>query len=153
MTENTILNMDKEREIKWTFGGLKVFSKRAREILKRNGARDVNGRLIAEVPADVQALLSFLAIEEITEAAIGATTGLSSLDGPKGEPSEASRAIEAYIARGGSLDDIHYAIWIAYYTVRDPLSLPKYRQTVEEVRRKKMATASGEKPSESPTSS
>lgn len=122
--EAIILDMDKEREIKWTFGAMKVFEKRAKEILKRLGTKDANGRLFADSPADMRALLAFLPISDILEAAVGATAGISALEGKDGGPSEAAQAIDAYLDRGGDIESLHHALWKAFFTVKDPSALP-----------------------------
>ena len=72
--------MDKERELKWTFGAIKTFEKRAKEILKRLDIRNDKGQQIATQPMHAGFILAnFLRISDIIEAAIGAATGLSSL--------------------------------------------------------------------------
>ena len=134
--EAIILDMDKEREIKWTFGAMKVFEKRAKEVLKRLGTKDVNGRLFADSPADMRALLAFLPISDILEAAVGAVTGLSALEGKDGSPSEAAQAIDAYLGHGGDIESLHHAIWKAFFVVKDPSALPVWEAEIVRGREK-----------------
>lgn len=129
--EAIILDMDKEREIKWTFGAMKVFEKRAKEVLKRLGTKDTNGRLFADSPADMRALLAFLPISEVLEAAVGAVTGLSTLDEKDGSPSEAAQAIDAYLGRGGDIESLHHAIWKAFFVVKNPSALPIWEAEID----------------------
>ncbi|HPC90312.1 MAG TPA: hypothetical protein PLN19_01555 [Methanothrix sp.] len=180
MTEAIILDMDETRELKWTFGAIKTFEKRAREILKRLDVRDEKGRAVANIPMHAGFVLAnFLRISDIMEAAIGASTGLSALDG-KDTPSEAAHAIDAYLERGGSLEELQRQIYRAYLVASDPSSLSDWEENLareEEIRRinrekqeakveiarielaedqKKIAslkTPSGSQPTRSPTSS
>lgn len=135
--EATILDMDKEREIKWTFGAMKVFEKRAKEVLKRLGTKDANGRLFADSPADMRALLAFLPISDVLEAAVGAATGLSALEGKDGSLSEAAQAIDAYLGRGGDIESLHHAIWKAFFVVKDPSALPVWEAEIAREKEKR----------------
>ena len=135
--EATILDMDKEREIKWTFGAMKVFEKRAKEVLKRLGTKDANGRLFADSPADMRALLAFLPISDVLEAAVGAATGLSALEGKDGSLSEAAQAIDAYLVRGGDIESLHHAIWKAFFVVKDPSALPVWEAEIAREKEKR----------------
>ena len=135
--EAIILDMDESREIKWTFGAMKVFEKRAKEVLKRLGTKDANGRLFADSPADTRALLAFLPISDILEAAVGATAGLSALEGKDGGPSEAAQAIDAYLGRGGDIESLHHALWKAFFTVKDPSALPIWEAEIAREKEKR----------------
>ncbi len=138
MTEAIILDMDKTRELKWTFGAIKVFEKRARDILKSLDVRDERGRSVANIPMHAGFVLAnFLRISDIMEAAVGAATGLSAVD-EKDMPSEAAQAIDAYIGRGGSLEELQQAIYRAYLVANDPSSLSDWMENLsreEEIRR------------------
>lgn len=138
MTEAIILDMDETRELKWTFGAIKTFEKRAREILKRLDVRDEKGRAVANIPMHAGFILAnFLRISDIMEAAVGATTGLSALEG-KDSQSEAALAIDAYLDRGGSLEDLQRQIYQAYLVANDPSSLSDWKESLsreEEIRR------------------
>lgn len=121
--EAIILDMDESRELKWTFGAIKTFEKRSREILKRMDIKDERGRAVANVPTHAGFLLAnFLRISDILEAAVGAACGLSALDG-KDKPSEAAIAIDEYMSRGGSLESLQQAIYRAYLVANDPSSI------------------------------
>jgi hypothetical protein len=138
MTEAIILDMDKERELKWTFGAIKIFEKRAKELLKRLDIRNDKGQQIASQPMHAGYILAnFLRISDIMEAAVGAATGLSALDG-KDKPSEASDAIDAYIERGHSLEDLQRCVYEAYLVAADPSSIPEWEANItreEEIKR------------------
>ena len=138
MTEAIILDMDETRELKWTFGAIKTFEKRAREILKRLDVRDEKGRAVANIPMHAGFILAnFLRISDIMEAAVGATTGLSTLESMN-LPSDAARAIDAYLNHGGSLEDLQRQIYQAYLVANDPSSLSDWKENLvraEEIRR------------------
>lgn len=126
----TILDMDQERPIKWTFAAIKAFEKRGLEILKRHGIKDQRGQLVADTFIDARRLLEFLPIADMTEAALGATTGLSSLE-QKESLSPAGLAIEAYLGRGKSIEDLHTALWETFFEVKDPSALPIWKGQME----------------------
>jgi hypothetical protein len=138
MTEAIILDMDKERELKWTFGAIKIFEKRAKELLKRLDIRNDKGQQIASQPMHAGYILAnFLRISDIMEAAVGAATGLSALDG-KDKSSEASDAIDAYIERGHSLEDLQRCVYKAYLVAADPSSIQEWEANIareEEIKR------------------
>lgn len=125
-----ILDMDQERPIKWTFAAIKAFERRGLEILKRKGIKDQRGQLVADTFIDARRLLEFLPIADMTEAALGATTGLSSLEQKEGL-SPAAMAIEAYLGRGNSIEGLHSALWETFFEVKDPNSLPIWRGQME----------------------
>jgi len=122
-----ILDMDETRELKWTFGAIKSFEKRGREILKRLDLKNERGQAIATAPTHAGYILSnFLRISDILEAAVAAATGLSGLEGKKGEPSEATVAIDGYIQRGGSIEILQNEIYRAYLVSADPSSISEW---------------------------
>ena len=133
MEENfVILNMDQERELKWTFAAIKNFEKRGREILKRLDIRNEKSQPVANIPTHAGYILAnFMRISDLLEAAIAASTGLSGLEGKKGEPSEASQAIEAYLASGGDLETLQQAVYKAYLISADPSGIPAWEDQVE----------------------
>ncbi len=72
------------------------------------------------------------------EAAIGAAAGLSALEGKNGAPSEAAKAIDAYLENGGSLDDLQRALFESYQQSNDPSSIAEWKAAImreEEIRR------------------
>ena len=150
-TEAIILDMDKERELKWTFGAIKTFEKRAKEILKRQdvrvpiyqtvGNQSVDtGKTRPAVELSLHAgfiLANFLRISDIMEAAVGAATGLSALDS-KDKPSEAAQAIDGYLERGGSMEKLQHSIYMAYLVANDPSSIQEWLGNIareEEIKR------------------
>lgn len=137
--EATILDMDESRELRWTFGAIKTFEKRSREILKRMDIKDEKGRAVANVPTHAGFLLAnFLRISDILEAAVGAACNIGALEGKKGEPSEASVAIDGYLSHGGSLEELQQAIYRAYLVANDPSSLSEWEDNLlreQEVKR------------------
>ena len=140
MTAHITLDMDQERELRWTFSAIKNFEKRAREILKRLDVKTEQGLSIA-TNGSIHAgfvLGNFGRLSDIMEAAIGATTGLDVLEGKNGGPSEAARAIDAYLEHGGSLDDLQRALFEAYQQSNDPSSIADWKAAVareEEIRK------------------
>jgi hypothetical protein len=127
-----ILDMDESRELKWTFGAIKNFEKRGREILKRLGLKNERGQEIAAAPMHAGFMLSnFLRIAEIQEAAVAAATGLSGLDGKKGEPSEASAAIDAYLQKGGNMETLQNSLYMAYLVSADPSSISEWTENLK----------------------
>lgn len=128
MTDAVILDMDESREIKWTFGAMKKFGSRAREVLRKQKVevRNERGQLLSIGQLGVGFMLSqFLRIEEVMEAAVAATCGISHLEGKDGL-SETSKAIDAYIERGGSMEDLERAIFRAYLVASDPSSVQEW---------------------------
>ncbi|MCK9569473.1 hypothetical protein M0R72_11085 [Candidatus Pacearchaeota archaeon] len=124
--EAIILDMDESRELRWTFGAVKTFEKRSREILKRMDIKDDKGRSIANMPTHAGFLLAnYLRLSDILEAAVGAACDISALDGKDG-PSEAAIAIDGYLSRGGSLEALQQAIYRAYLVANDPSSLSEW---------------------------
>ena len=140
----TILGMDQERELKWTFGAIKTFEKRSKEILKRLDLRNDKGQQIATQPLHAGFILAqFLRISDILEAAVGAACGISALDGKKGEPSEAAEAIDGYLSRSGSLEVLQQSLYRAYLVANDPSSLSEWEanmareQEIKKINREK----------------
>lgn len=136
MEENfVILNMDQERELKWTFAAIKSFEKRGREILKRLDIRNDKGQPVANIPTHAGYILAnFMRISDLLEAAVAASTGLSGLEGNKGEPSEASKAIEAYLASGGDLESLQQAVYKAYLMSADPSGIGAWQDQIAKER-------------------
>ena len=123
-----ILDMDQERELKWTFGAMKKFGQRAREVLRKQKVevRNERGQLLSIGQLGIGFMLSqFLRIEEVMEAAVAATCGISYLEGKDGA-SEASKAIDAFIERGGNMEDLERNIFRAYLVASDPSSIPEW---------------------------
>lgn len=127
-----ILDMDETRELKWTFGAIKNFEKRGREILKRLDLKSERGQSIATAPMHAGFILDqFLRIADILEAAVAAATGLSGLEGKKGESSEASNAIDGYLSRNGNIETLQNEIYRTYLVTADPSSIPKWEANRE----------------------
>lgn len=175
--ENDAIILD-TNELKWTFGAMKKFGNRAREVLRKQKVevRNERGQILSIGQLNIGYLITqFLRIEEVMEAAVGAICGISYLENKDGE-SEASKAIDAYLESGNSMEDLERAIFKAYLTASDPSSIPEWEANLTrdvEARRinaekknaaieiarlelaadqKKIATLSGgEKPVASPT--
>lgn len=131
MENSILLDMDVARELKWTFGAIKNFEKRGREILKRMDIKNERGQTIATSPMSAGTILAnFLRIAEILEASVAASTGLSGLEGKKGEPSEAARAIDGYIERGGNIEDLQNLVYKAYLLSSDPSSIAPWEENM-----------------------
>ena len=134
------LAMDQERELRWTFSAIKNFEKRAREILKRLDVKTERGLSITN-GGSIHAgfvLGNFGRLSDIMEAAIGATTGLDVLEDKNGGPSQAAVAIDAYLEKGGSLDDLQRALFESYQQSNDPSSIATWKEAVareEEIRK------------------
>ena len=142
-TDAIILDMDQERELRWTFGAIKTFEKRSKEILKRQdvrvpiyqtvGNQSVDtGKTRPAVELSLHAgfiLANFLRISDIMEAAVGAATGLSALDG-KDKPSEAAQAIDGYLGRGGDLEKLQRQIYKSYLVANDPSSIQEWEENM-----------------------
>ncbi len=120
-----ILDMDEERELKWTFKALKAFGNRAREILRKQKieVRTERGQVITPAMMNIGFILSqFGANEEIMESAIAALLGVSALEKKDG-PSEATVIIDAYLGRGGDLKALGESVYHAYLLTQDPSSV------------------------------
>lgn len=129
--EAIILDMDETRELKWTFGAIKNFEKRGREILKRMDLKTERGQSIATSPMHAGFLLAnFLKIAEILEAAVAAAIGVSGLEGKNGVPSEAAVAIDGYLQKGGSLEELQRETYKAYLLAADPSSIPAWLENI-----------------------
>ncbi len=128
-----ILDMDQPRNIRWTFAAIKVITKRGMDILRREKVAQPGQSYNAG-----QILASFLKMPDIMEAAVSAATGISYLDGKDGELSEAGKAIQAYLDRGGDIETLSKELFRAYILVADPSSLPAWEANLvreEETRR------------------
>jgi hypothetical protein len=141
-----ILDMDTEREIKWTFGAIKVFEKRSKEVLTRQGIKNERGMPVSTMPLQAGAILdNYISIADILEAAVAAITGLSGLEGKKGEPSEASVAIDAYVGNGKSVEDLEDAICNAWGDYRGPSIAEEYKAARARMKeRRRIAGEEGE---------
>jgi len=134
------LVMDQERELRWTFSAIKNFEKKAREILKRLDVKTERGLSIA-TNGSIHAgyvLGNFGRLSDVVEAAVGAAAGLDVLEGKNGGPSEAARAIDAYLEKGGSLEDLQRALFESYQQSNDPSSIATWKEAVareEEIRK------------------
>ena len=134
------LAMDQERELRWTFSAIKNFEKRSREILKRLDVRTDKGLSIVN-GGSIHAgyvLGNFGRLSDIMEVAVGAAAGLGVLEGKDGAPSDAARAIDAYLVKGGTLDDLQRALYEAYQQSNDPSSIADWKAAVareEEIRK------------------
>lgn len=134
------LDMDQSRELNWTFTAIKEFEKRSRELLKRLDVKNERGLQIAN-NGSIHAgfvLGNFGRLSDVMEAALGAAAGLSVLEGKGGTPSEAAKAIDAYLEKGGSLDDMQRALFESYQRSNDPSSIAEWKAAIlrEEVFRK-----------------
>ena len=128
MTESRSVNL----EFRWTFAAIKSFEKRGREILKRMDIRNDKGILLATAPMHAGMILSsFLRISDILEAAVGAATGLSAIEGKKGEESEASALIGEYLSSGGDLETLQRDIYRAYLVAADPSGISGWEAAVK----------------------
>jgi len=137
--EAIILDMDTEREIKWTFDAIKKFEQRSKAILTRlhatipNLAR-IDGRVVeaGTVPvANATALRilgDFVKMAEILEVATGAATGLSYLEA-KGEPSPAAKAIDGWMSKGNSLDDLAETLYGEFLRASNPLAFVRWQES------------------------
>ncbi len=134
--ESIIINGN---ELQWTFGAMKKFERDSRAILKRMDIKleQKNERgLSVPIPVHTGSILAaFGKVSEIMEVAIAAATGLSSLDGKKGEPSEASQAIDDYLEAGGSLEELQHGVYQAYLEKNDPSSIPLWQENIARARR------------------
>ncbi|HPM26375.1 MAG TPA: hypothetical protein PLD96_03480 [Methanothrix sp.] len=134
------LEMDQTRELKWTFSAIKEFEKRSRELLKRLDVKNERGLQIAN-NGSIHAgyvLGNFGRLSDVMEAALGAAAGLGVLEGKNGTPSEAARAIDAYLEKGGSLDDLQRALFESYQHSNDPSSIAEWKAAImreEEIRK------------------
>jgi hypothetical protein len=122
--------MDIERELKWTFAAIKNFEKRGREILKRMDIKNDRGQPIASSPMHAGFILAnYMKISDILEAAVAASGSISGLEG-KDKPSEASLAIEGYIERGGSINDLEIALYRAWTGYEGPSAMAEYEASL-----------------------
>lgn len=112
-----------DKPLNWTFGAMKKFERDCKNILKKmdiKPAADHTGYMLAKYPK----------IAEVMEAAVSAATGLSSAEGKKGEPSEASQAIDAYLAAGGTLENLQRGMFEAFLEKNDPSSIPPWLEEI-----------------------
>lgn len=139
VNEAITLDMDEEREVKWTFDAIKKFEMRSKVILTRlhvtipNLAR-IDGRVVeaGTVPiANATALRilgDFVKMAEILEIATAAATGLSYLEA-KGEPSPAAKAIDGWMSKGNSLDDLAETLYGEFLRASNPLAFVRWQES------------------------
>lgn len=139
VNEAITLDMDEEREVKWTFDAIKKFEMRSKMILTRlhvtipNLAR-IDGRVVeaGTVPiANATALRilgDFVKMAEILEVATAAATGLSYMEA-KDEPSPAAKAIDGWMSRGKSLDDLAETLYGEFLRASNPLAFAKWQES------------------------
>lgn len=125
------LDMDEERTLRWDFRNMQKFEGRAKEILKRLEIKNERGQLVSTLSIHTgYVLANFLRIADIMEAAVGAAIGVSALEGKKGEPSEASVAIQGYLDKGGDLVTLQNEVYHSYLVVNDPSSVAEFQANV-----------------------
>lgn len=115
------LDMDQERALRWDFGNILKFEDRARNILKRQEVLQPGVSINAGM-----VLTRFIRNADILQAAVAAATGLSGLETKEGKPSQAAEAIQAYIERGGTLEELQKQVYHAYLVVNDPSSISEW---------------------------
>lgn len=134
----TLLEMDEPREIVWNFQAIKKFEQRAKGILTRLQVKIPNiivqdGRAVdaGQIPiANANAariMASFVNMAEILEVAVGAATGLSYLE-VKGEPSQAAKAIDGWLATGKSMKDLGDTLYVEFIRTSDPLAFARHQE-------------------------
>jgi hypothetical protein len=139
VNEATMLEMDEPREIKWNFSAIKNFEMRSKMILTRLHVTipnivKIDGRAVeaGTVPiANATALRilgDFVKMAEILEVAVGAATGLSYLE-IKGEPSPAAKAIDCWMAKGNSLDDLAETLYGEFLHASNPLAFARWQES------------------------
>lgn len=121
-----VLEMDQERTLRWDFRNMQRFEARAKDILKRLDAWQPGKPLHTG-----HVLANFGKIADIMEAALAAAVGISGMDGKKGEPSEASVAIQGYLDRGGDLETLQQELYHSYLVVNDPSSIGAWKASVD----------------------
>lgn len=137
---NTILEMDEPREIRWDFRAIKNFEQRAKGILTRlqvkipniviQEGRAIDAGLIPIANANATRIMaSFVNMAEILEVAVGAATGLSYLEA-NGEPSQAAKAIDGWLAGGKSMKDLGDTLYIEFVKASDPLAFARHQEAL-----------------------
>lgn len=141
MTDATILDMDEPREIAWNFRAIKNFEQRSKNILTRlqvtvpniviQNGRAIDGGTIPIANANANRIMAtFVNMAEILEVAVGAATGLSYFD-VKGEPSQAAKAIDGWLAGGKSMNDLGNALYAEFLRTSDPLAFDRIQEARE----------------------
>ncbi|MDD4776115.1 MAG: hypothetical protein PHG75_06365 [Syntrophomonas sp.] len=134
----TTLEMDEPREIRWDFRAIKNFEQRSKNILTRlqvavpniiiQDGRAVDGGKIPIANANANRIMaSFVNMAEILEVAVGAATGLSYLEA-KGEPSQAAKAIDGWLAGGKSMQDLGNELYKEFVRATDPLAFARVQE-------------------------
>ena len=123
------LEMDELRVLRWDFRAMQKFENRARDLLRRNDL------LPQGMPVTTGAVLAgFLKMSDILEAAVGAACNLSSISKKEGECSEAANAIQAYLDKGGSLEQLQESLYESYLVVNDPFSISVWKENLARLR-------------------
>lgn len=140
------VEMDELREVKWNFKNIKDFEVRAKAILGRLHVTIQNIMMIDGKPVEVGTvpianatayllLARFGKVAEILEVAVGCSTGLSWLEA-KGEPSAAAGAIDGWMARGNSLEDLAELLYGEFLRTSDPLAFAERERSLEKQKNK-----------------
>jgi len=133
--------MDEPREINWNFRAIKNFEQRSKNILTRlqvtipniviQNGRAIDGGHIPIANANSNRIMaSFVNMSEILEVAVGAATGLSYIE-VKGEPSQAAKAIDGWMARGNSMKDLGDTLYREFVRASDPLAFARIQEAKE----------------------
>jgi len=111
----TSIEMDKLREIKWTFQAIKKFEGAAKVLLRRNGVTNASEHTAKTI------LASYGLQADILEVAVGAATG-SSWQEKDDQPSEAAMAIDGYLKKqpDNSLEALGRAVYRAFLEQASP---------------------------------
>lgn len=139
VNEVMVLEMDEPRELKWTFDAIKKFEQRSKAILTRLHVTipnivKIDGRAVeaGTVPiANATALRilgDFVKMAEILEVATATATGLSYLEA-KGEPSPAAKAIDGWMSKGNSLDDLAETLYGEFLRASNPLAFVRWQES------------------------
>lgn len=137
----TQVEMDELREVKWNFSSIKNFEARVKTILVRLHATVPNIMIIDGKAVEVGTvpvanatahliLARFGKLAEILEVAVGASMGLSWLE-VKGQPSAAALAIDGWMARGNSLDDLGELLYGEFLRASNPLAFQEREKSLE----------------------
>jgi len=110
----TQIEMDKPRELRWTFSAIKRFEGAAKVLLRRQGVNNVPQQT-------AKSILAMYGLQaDILEVAVGAATGLSWQE-EDDKPSEAAQAIDGYLKQPeNSLESLGRAVYRAFLEAADP---------------------------------
>lgn len=140
----TTLEMDEAREIVWNFRAIKNFEQRSKNILTRlqvtvpniiiSEGRAIDGGHIPIANANANRIMaSFVNMAEILEVAVGAATGLSYVEA-KGEPSQAAKAIDGWLANGNAMKDLGDTLYAEFVRASDPLAFARIQEAKEKAK-------------------